>query len=254
MVNTEDRLAAVILAAGMGTRMKSSKAKVLHEIIGKPMILHVIESAQKIAGENIVVVIGHQADEVKKAVSERFKVHYALQEKQLGTGHAVQCGISKIPQNTEHVIILCGDVPMISAKTLSMFVREHLHLQRDVTVMAVNMQDSTGYGRVVFDENGNLAAIIEEADATEEQKKIKSINTGIYCVKYNCLSEILKEIKADNAQGEYYLTDIISIGRHLKKSLGAVIGPDFEEVMGINTIEQLKDVEKMMLAKAGKKS
>jgi bifunctional UDP-N-acetylglucosamine pyrophosphorylase/glucosamine-1-phosphate N-acetyltransferase/UDP-N-acetylglucosamine pyrophosphorylase len=223
-------------------------------MLGKPMILYVVEVAQKIAGDNIIVIIGHQADKVKDTVNAKYQAIFAKQEEQLGTGHAVSCAVPHIPKEVGHVVILCGDVPMISSQTLHDLIAEHLRLQRDITVLAVNMDDPAGYGRVLFDGNGDLAAIVEEPDASHEQKRIRSVNSGIYCINNNCLSELLNEIKADNAQGEFYLTDIIQIGRKHNKNMGAVVGPDYREVMGINTVKQLNKAENMMRTKFAKKS
>ena len=140
-------LAVIILAAGLGTRMKSNKAKVLHEILGKPMVMYVVEVAKKIAGDNVVLVVGNQAEKVRKVVSEQTNVLFALQEEQLGTGHAVLCAIPQIPSHVREVVILCGDVPLLTEKTLTGLFEDHVKAQRDISLLAVEIENPTGYGR-----------------------------------------------------------------------------------------------------------
>ena len=239
-------VAVIILAAGLGTRMKSDKAKVLHEIMGKPMVLYVVDAAKAVAEDNIILVIGNQAEKVQKIVSKRYNAFFALQEEQLGTGHAVSCAIPSLAEPVEHVLILCGDVPLIKADTLTRFTKDHLSAKRDISLLAVQIDDPKGYGRILTDKNMHLTGIVEEADATEEQKKIKTINTGIYCVRKQFLTEALQKIKPDNAQGEFYLTDIIGIGHKKGKHIGVMIGDNPNEVIGINTPHDLATVEAIM--------
>ncbi len=242
-------VAVVILAAGLGTRMKSDKAKVLHEILGRPMILYVVGTAAEIAGKDVIPVIGNQAEKVREIVSAHYDVMFALQEKQLGTGHAVMCALPNIPGHAGHVLILCGDVPLITAGTLTGLIEEHLAKQRDISLLAVERDDPSGYGRILTDESMNVTGIVEEADATAEQKKIKMINAGIYCVKKDFLTDALKKIRPDNAQGEFYLTDIIRLAHNEGKSLGVRMSEDADEVIGINTPAELAKVEKIMRIK-----
>ncbi|MBT8356787.1 MAG: NTP transferase domain-containing protein [Deltaproteobacteria bacterium] len=251
MQSKKNKLAVIILAAGMGTRMKSTKAKVLHEVLGIPMILYVVETAKKVAGDNVILVIGHQADEVKRIVSEKAKVRYAYQDKQLGTGHAVSCALSFIPDDCEEVVILCGDVPMLTADTIIKLVDDHVQTNRDVSLLAVEMDNPTGYGRVLHDIKGHVSKIVEEADANKEQKQIKMINTGIYCVKKNFLIDTVGKIKSNNAQGEFYLTDIVELGNLRKKPVGAIVGNEGEEFFGINSKKDLKEAEKIMKSRIG---
>ncbi len=243
----KDKTTVIILAAGLGTRMKSGKAKVLHEILGKPMISYVAEVATKIAGENVVVVVGHQADLVRAEVDRSFNVKYAYQKQQLGTGHAVQCALPLVPDKTENVVILCGDVPLLKTSTLKAMITEHENKKRHITVLAVNVPDPAGYGRMMVDDNGNLSGIIEEADADEHQKKISLINSGIFCVEINCLKSSISKINKDNAQNEMYLTDIVKIGCAEKKNVSAMIGAGADEVIGVNSPRELKLVEEIML-------
>lgn len=239
----DTKIAVVILAAGLGTRMKSNKAKVLHEVCGKPMILYVVETAQRIAGDNVILVVGHQADAVRRIASKRGDFNLAHQTEQLGTGHAVLCALPHIPDSCQDVMILCGDVPLIQAQTLKTLLRSHLAKKWDITVLAVELADPTGYGRIVLDAAGGLQAIVEESDASLAQKRIRLINTGIFCVKKEFLAEAVPQIKSDNAQGEIYLTDIIEIAYVGQKLMGVVTGDDPVEVTGVNTIEELKSVE-----------
>jgi len=239
-------VAVIILAAGMGTRMKSTKAKVLHEILEKPMILYVVETAEKVAGNDVILVIGNQADEVRRIVSEKGKAIYAYQDKQLGTGHAVSCALSLIPDYCEEVVILCGDVPLLTADTVIKLVNDHIKTKRDISLLAVEKDNPKGYGRVLHDGRDHVLKIVEEADANEEQKQIKMINTGIYCIKKNFLVDTVGKIKSNNAQGEFYLTDIIEMGNKAKKLVGALIGNDDKEFFGINSKKELKEAERMM--------
>jgi bifunctional UDP-N-acetylglucosamine pyrophosphorylase/glucosamine-1-phosphate N-acetyltransferase/UDP-N-acetylglucosamine pyrophosphorylase len=242
----KNKVAAVILAAGLGTRMKSDKAKVLHTILGRAMVLYVVETAQKIAGENIVVVIGYQAQQVRQIVSDCCKTQFALQEQQLGTGHAVLCAMPQISNEIEHVIILCGDTPLLSHVTLQTLLCGHLEQNRDLSLLAVNVQNPTGYGRILLDHRGQLAGIVEEADADGEVKKITLINSGIYCVRKAFLADALAKIDANNAQRELYLTDIIGVGYREDRAIGAVIGSDPEEILGVNSQVELNLAEQIM--------
>ena len=241
-----DKVAVIILAAGLGKRMKSGKAKVLHEVLGKSMILHVLETAKTIAGNNLIAVIGHQAEIVRQKVSEAFEVEFAYQDEQLGTGHAVKCAIPHITGNVENIIILCGDVPLISSNTLNSLIEYHMESEGDISILAVDVDDPTGYGRIIIDKSGNVSGIKEEADATDDEKSIKTVNSGIYCVSKKYLIKAINEIKADNAQGEYYLTDLISIAYNEKKSIGALTGHDQKELIGINSLQDLKMAENFM--------
>lgn len=240
-----DNTAFIVLAAGLGTRMKSSKAKVLHEFLGKPMILHILETITKIVGKNIVVVVGYQAEKVKKIISEKYNVIYAIQEKQLGTAHAVLSAKPYIPEDIENIVILCGDVPLVKTETLKKLIVDHLNAGNDMTILSVKINEPTGYGRIVVDEQNMVKRIVEEADADENEKKIKTINSGIYCIQKEFLFDGIDKIKPSNAQGEFYFTDIINIGYKGQKKLQAItIGNDPFEFMGINSCEDLKKAEK----------
>ncbi|MGD9080721.1 MAG: NTP transferase domain-containing protein [Desulfobacterales bacterium] len=239
-------IAVVILAAGLGTRMKSNKAKVLHEVCGKPMINYVAQAARKIAGNNVVLVVGNQADKVRQTVSKLGTFNFAYQKEQLGTGHAVLCALPHIPDQCREVVILCGDVPLIKAGTVRALIKSHAHEKRDVSVLAVELEDPTGYGRILLDENRRVQGIVEESDATGQQKRIRLINTGIFCVKKEFLLLAVPQIKSDNAQGEIYFTDIVKIAYNEKRHIGATVAGNHLEVTGINTIDELKKVERAM--------
>jgi len=246
--------AIIILAAGLGKRMKSNKAKVLHKILGKPMIMYIVEMAEKVAGNDVVLVIGHQADKVRKVVSENAHVIFALQKDQLGTGHDVSCALPYLPDYTQEVIILCGDVPLLTFETVMGLLKDHVTAKRDISLLAVDIDNSKGYGRVLFDKKMNVSGIIEEADASAKQKSIKTINTGIYCVKKETLFDLLKNIRPDNAQGEFYLTDIVELGYREGKVVGVLIGENSEEIVGVNTIHDLIRVENILHSRVRNKS
>ncbi len=247
-----DPVAVIILAAGLGKRMKSNRAKVLHELMGRAMILYVVETARQIAEANITLVVGHQADEVRKIVSESMDVTYAYQDQQLGTAHAVTKALPFIPGETHEVIILYGDVPLLTPRTVRHLLNDHHIAKRDITVLGVEMKTPTGYGRILQDEQGKVLRIVEEADASTEQKQVRSINTGIYCIKKDCLIETIQQVSADNAQGEYYLTDIIEIGNRMGKTIGAVFCDDADEVVGINTWEESAAAEALIRMRLSK--
>jgi UDP-N-acetylglucosamine diphosphorylase/glucosamine-1-phosphate N-acetyltransferase len=242
----DPRTAVIILAAGLGTRMKSDMAKVLHKVCGKPMISHVVDMASEVAGENIIVVTGYQSDEVRETVRRSAQVGFAFQEKQLGTGHAVQCAMIELHEEVENVIILCGDVPLLSAITVLRFIESHKKQNNQITVLAVEVENPTGYGRMIVNRDGKLVKIVEEADATLDEKNIKIINSGIYCVERKFLEYSLRMLRTDNAQNEYYLTDIIAIGANENKKIGLFMGKDSDEVVGINCIQDLVEAEKLM--------
>lgn len=244
-------ICVVILAAGKGTRMKSDKAKVLHEVGGRPMVLYIIEAARAVVGEHIVVVIGHQADKVEQVISRQHPVRFCRQQCQLGTGHAVKEAIPYLAPGTEHVVILCGDTPLVAANTLRRLTADHLRFKRDLTLLAVKMQRPTGYGRVLFDGEKQVIGIIEEADADDCQKRIQLVNSGIYCVKADFLVGALNHIQPDNAQGEYYLTDLAAIGHRQGRVVGALIGDDPLEVVGINSMDDLSRAESLIRARLG---
>lgn len=240
--------AAIILAAGLGKRMKSEKAKVLHELRGRPMVHYVAETAEKVVGKDIVVVVGHQAEQVRQTLSGVADVRFALQEEQLGTGHAVACALPLIPESVREVIILYGDVPLLRPETIHLLIFEHREAGRDLSVLAVKLEDPKGYGRVLLSDGGDFVGIVEEPDASADEKRIDIINTGIYCVNRQFLDDALPRLRNDNAQGEYYLTDIVGIGHRQGRRLGVVVAENSDDVMGVNSLEELSRAETILAA------
>ena len=237
-------LTAVILAAGKGTRMKSKLPKVLHKVGGHPMLEHVMDAAEAAGCRDNVVVIGHGAELVRELVGDRARI--ALQAEQLGTGHAVLQAADTLKDFTGTVMILCGDTPLLEADELEKFYAEHVKSGAAATVMSALMDEPFGYGRILRDANGDVAGIVEQKDASEEQKQIKEINTGNYCVEAPLLFEVLRTLGNDNAQGEYYLTDVLAKLRAMGKKVGGVITADSEMIMGVNSRRQLAEAESVM--------
>jgi len=242
--NDMERLSVIILAAGKGTRMNSSTAKVLHRIRGKPMIQLVVDQAACLDPGSVIVVVGVQADQVKQVVSSIYPaVRFASQVHQLGTGHAVSCAVSELPDNAEHALILCGDVPFIKAATLSRLVDTHMREENIITILGASVDDPFGYGRLVLSEQGRVLRIVEEADATDAEKRIKYVNTGIYCVNRLAMEKMLKQISTDNAQNEMYLTDIVGVAAENSLKIGMITCESVTEILGINTIQDLEKAE-----------
>jgi UDP-N-acetylglucosamine diphosphorylase/glucosamine-1-phosphate N-acetyltransferase len=243
------RTTVAILAAGLGKRMRSPKAKVLHEVLGRPMVVYVVETACKLAGAGVVVVVGHQAEEVRRAVSRVAGVLFVHQHQQLGTGHAMMCVLPHLTTDCAQVLVLCGDVPLVSASTLSDLIADHERAQRDATLLSVNVDYPSGYGRILLDPRDQICAIVEEADASDAQRAIRTINSGIYCLNRTFLADVLPRLTRSNVQGEYYLTDIIRIGYDMGRNIGMWRGHDPQEVLGVNTPEDLARVEAILKQK-----
>lgn len=251
MAHIENHTTGIILAAGLGTRMRSNKAKVLHEILGRPMILYVVQEALSVLG-HVIVVVGHQAEQVRCVLGTNPRIRFAMQAEQRGTGHATQCAMSLLPEQSDTVVILCGDTPLIRSRTLEQLVSRHLEMKNHLTLLSMELDAPSGYGRVIVNEAGQLSGIVEEADATAEQKKIRLVNSGVYCVERNWLQKALGQLKPINAQGEYYLTDILAMGYEEAKRMGAVIATDSGELQGVNTTQQLAIAEDRMRSRQGK--
>ncbi len=243
----KENVAVIILAAGKGTRMNSDKAKVLHLVAGKPMILYVIDTAVRIAGKDVVVVIGTQAEEVRAVVSAHSDVNFTLQKRQLGTGHAARCAIPSLADHVEHVVILCGDVPLIRAETLDLLIENHIGRQPAVTVLGARMENPHGYGRLKQNQDGSVEAIVEEADASDEEREINTVNTGVYCVNRKFLEYALLQLDTDNAQNEMYLTDIVRIAAASNRKIELMLCRNSNEMRGINTRDDLERVEAIIL-------
>ena len=239
---------SIILAAGKGTRMKSDTPKVLHQIFNKTLLGYVIDAVNntKLADENYVIV-GHQAEKVEEYVNEHYdNAKTVLQSPQLGTGHAVSMVCPYLEDFEGEVIILCGDTPLITSETLKTFIAGHRELNSDITVMSAVFDNPTNYGRIVRNDDGSLNSIVEEKDATVEQKAIKEINAGIYCLNWAKVKNSFSQLKTNNAQGEYYLTDIIKWGNENGLSVNAHILERNEEIYGINSKINLAEATKIM--------
>ncbi|MGM9583599.1 MAG: bifunctional UDP-N-acetylglucosamine diphosphorylase/glucosamine-1-phosphate N-acetyltransferase GlmU [Phascolarctobacterium sp.] len=237
-------LVAVILAAGKGTRMRSKYPKVLHKVGGKPMLQHVIDAASVAGCDEKVIIVGHEAELVEEMVGKQGKI--ALQAEQLGTGHAVMQTAEALKGFTGTALILCGDTPLLEGEELKKFCEAHKASGAAATVLTAIMDDPFGYGRIVRDEKGNVQAIVEQKDATEAQKAIKEINTGIYCMECPLMFDILATLTNDNAQGEYYLTDVLEKLNEAGQKVGGVVTEDSDMVMGINSRKQLSVAEGVM--------
>jgi UDP-N-acetylglucosamine diphosphorylase/glucosamine-1-phosphate N-acetyltransferase len=236
MIDT--KFCALILAAGKGTRMKSDMAKVLHVLEGKPLLHYSLAAARLAKAEKIVVIIGHQSDKVRESFPDRDLV-FVQQMPQLGTGHAVMQAAYVLKDYKELTVILCGDVPLLKPKTIRRLISNHQESQACVTVLTTEPPGPHAYGRIVKDEQGDILKIVEHRDANDAEKEILEINTGIYCVETPFLFSALRQVKNDNQQKEYYLTDIVEIGRREGRKVHACITADYVEVMGINTLEEL---------------
>ena len=230
--------AALIMAAGMGTRMKSKLCKVLHPVAGRPMISYVTDAVRMAGLEKIVVVVGHQSDEVKRAVAGN-GIEFAVQEPQLGTGHAVASARDLLKDFNEDILILCGDIPLVRPETLQELMGYHEERRSRVTVMTAVLEDPRGYGRIIRNHEGTVAGIVEERDLRVEDRDITEINTGVYVVNAHLLYALLERIRPENAQGEYYLTDIVAEGVKDCIPVHAYVLKDPNEATGINTRSEL---------------
>jgi len=242
-------VAAVILAAGKGTRMKSDKAKVLHEISGIPMIRYVVETALAVV-PNVVVVIGYQGEQVRQSLVDYPKLRFVIQEEQLGTGHAVMTALPKLDMAIKDVIVLCGDTPLLRKGTLHSLINEHKEGEKKLTLLATKLEKPTGYGRILLDSDGNVCRIVEESDATQEQRNIETVNTGTYCINVDYLKMFLPTLGADNAQGEFYLTDIVEGVYQDNVPSYIIMVEDSFEALGVNTKKDLVIADRHWLIRA----
>ena len=233
---------AVILAAGKGTRMGSDKAKVLHELAGRPLVAHVLDTCARLGVGQSVAVVGWQREAVE-AVVKPLGAECVLQDKQLGTGHAVLCAEPAVHGDT--VIVLCGDCPMTPPALLDQLLAKHAAGKAACTGVAARMADPTGYGRMVTDANGRLLRIVEHKDATPEQRAITLVNSGIYAFDRTQLFRCLKLVKPANAQGEYYLTDVVAMLVNEGRPVELVTTDDVASVLGVNTPTDLAQAERL---------
>ncbi|MEW6615074.1 MAG: bifunctional UDP-N-acetylglucosamine diphosphorylase/glucosamine-1-phosphate N-acetyltransferase GlmU [Thermodesulfobacteriota bacterium] len=231
-------IVTVILAAGKGTRMKSNLVKVLHPLMGEPMLSFPIEVARKINSKDIILVTGYQAELIR----ERFKeegLTFVEQKEQLGTGHAVLCTKDTLKDFKGDILILCGDVPLIKEGTVRALIAVHRKENSKITVLTTNLPSPEGYGRIIRGNDREILRIVEEKDATDVEKEMKEVNTGIYCAKASYLFRALQMVGRENRQYEYYLTDVVAIATEVEEKAKGFLAEDSFEVMGINNREEL---------------
>lgn len=238
-------LSLVILAAGKGTRMRSNRAKVLHEVFFAPMIHHVLTATLPLQARRTLLIIGHQAEAVREVLADQ-DVEFVVQQEQLGTGHAVLTAETALPEKDGTVMILCGDTPLIRSETLINMVQEHRRQSAMVTFMTTTLGDPSNYGRVLCDEDGRVQRIVEQKDATAEQLRIREINAGIYCVDKEFLFSALKRVGSNNSQGEVYLTDIIALAVEAGHQVNRFLAASPVEVLGVNSRVELAEAESVL--------
>jgi bifunctional UDP-N-acetylglucosamine pyrophosphorylase/glucosamine-1-phosphate N-acetyltransferase len=238
-------VAVIVLAAGKGKRMKSIIPKVVHPILGRPMISYVLDAVMKINPKKIALVVGHGAEKVKEAVADK-QVEWVLQEEQLGTGHAASCARKALAGFKGNVLILNGDFPLITPKTLKNFITSHNKSRASVSILTAILDNTEGYGRVVRSQKGEVLRVVEEKDATPIEKKLKEINSGAYCVESPFLWRALERIGAGNKQGEYYLPDVVNIASSQGKKVKGFVVTDNRELLGVNTRAELAETEEIL--------
>jgi bifunctional UDP-N-acetylglucosamine pyrophosphorylase / glucosamine-1-phosphate N-acetyltransferase len=241
-------LNVLVMAAGLGTRMKSNRAKVLHELGGRPLIAHVVRTAASLNPQRIYVVVGHQAEEVEAAaLAEAGElVSPVMQAQQRGTGDAVESARAQLENSDSLLLVLSGDVPLIKTETLQKLIEHHRAAAATCTILAVRLENPTGYGRIIRDEQGRFLRIVEQKDATEEERQVREINSGIYCFETADLYAALRRIEPKNQQGEYYLTDVAEIMLASGRKVEVYIHNDAREVSGINTRAELAEFENLL--------
>ncbi|EMF0036262.1 glucosamine-1-phosphate N-acetyltransferase [Enterococcus hirae 57-03-H11] len=241
---------AIILAAGKGTRMKSKLYKVLHPVSGQPMVEHIINRVSETNPDQIITIVGHGAEQVKAQLGERSE--YALQAEQLGTGHAVLQAASFLQGKEGTTLVISGDTPLLTTETLNNLFEYHQGKNASATILTAQAEDPTGYGRIIRDHIGIVEKIVEQKDTTPEEALIQEINTGTYCFDNQALFEALNKVGTDNAQGEYYLTDIIEILKDAGKTVAAYQTEDFDESMGVNDRIALAKANELMRQRINK--
>ncbi|WP_330349384.1 bifunctional UDP-N-acetylglucosamine diphosphorylase/glucosamine-1-phosphate N-acetyltransferase GlmU [Streptomyces sp. NBC_00582] len=241
--------AVVVLAAGEGTRMKSATPKVLHELCGRSLVGHVLAAARELDPENLVVVVGHAREKVTAHLAEvDAAVRTAVQEEQNGTGHAVRIALEQLGGTLDGtVVVVCGDTPLLTGATLSALAATHHGDGNAVTVLTAQVPDATGYGRIVRDgATGAVTAIVEHKDASDAQRAIREINSGVFAFDGALLADALKKVRTDNSQGEEYLTDVLGILREAGHRVGACVAVDHREIAGINNRVQLSEARRIL--------
>lgn len=245
MTASNSSLAIVVIAAGKGTRMRSPLAKVLHPLAGRPLVVHVLEVARALAPQRLVVVVGHQAEAVRQACAP-YGVTCVVQEPQLGTGHAVAQAEPVLAAFAGDILVLYGDVPLLRPATVQALWDEHRRQRATVTVLTARLDDPTGYGRILRDTQGRIIGIVEERDASETQRAVREINSGVYCLQASFLFPALRRIGRQNAQGEQYLTDVVTVAVAEHRRVAHVMVADAHEVLGVNTHAELAYLETLL--------
>jgi len=236
------------MAAGLGTRMKSRRAKVLHELGGAPLIAHVVRAAQALEPRAIITILGHQAEEVERAVLAEVGelASFVIQERQRGTGDAVESARRALENSDSLVLVLSGDVPMIRVETLQKLIEHHNNNAAACSILSVRLENPTGYGRIIRDESGAFRKIVEQRDATDEERQVREINSGIYCFEAKALFDALRKVEPKNDQGEYYLTDVAEIILAGGGNVSVYLINDAREVSGVNTRAELAEFENLV--------
>lgn len=241
------KTAAIVLAAGAGTRMKSDKPKVAHEVLGKPLVNWVLDAAEEAGIERLVTVVGHKREQVIPLVEDRAEI--VVQEEQRGTAHAVLSCSDALADFEGSLLVLSGDCPLITSETMKALIDMRESNDAAVVVLTMEMPDPTGYGRIIRDADGSVARIVEQKDALPEEAAVTECNSGFYCFDAKALFEALGQVGSDNAQGEFYLTDVLEISRNAGRAVLALPAKDPNECLGINTREQLAAVEEIARAR-----
>ncbi|MEJ2152619.1 MAG: NTP transferase domain-containing protein [Gemmatimonadota bacterium] len=245
-MSTDGSLAAVILAAGRGTRMKSELVKVLHPLAGRPMILHVVDAVKRTGATKTVCVVGYQSDRVREVVADRENVELISQEEPMGTGHALECAVPSLAGFDGDLLVCCGDTPLLTGELLQALIENHRRSDTPATMLTATLDDASGYGRVVTDRNQRVATIVEEVDADTEALAIHQINAGVYCFHWPTVRPLLAQLGTTNSQGERYLTDIMGLLSAAGTPGSLYEAHDEREIQGINDRVQLAKADAVL--------